>query len=426
MENRVFYGWWIVLAAFMIIFFSFGIIYYGFPVFYPSLTSSLGFTRAQAMQGFLIGFVGVALCFGLVAGILIDRLGARQVIRVGIWFVGLSLILMGRMSRLWQYYGLCVTEVIGYTLAGPIPNQVLISNWFQAKRGRAMGYAYLGLGLGGATAPLLVNTLIERFTWRRAFEIIGLLILVVLFPVVQWVTRSTPADLGLIPDGAARSPSELLNVDSCSSAPEATAFNSYCAIGDSEVDVRLALRTRNFWLILVGTTLSIGAIGTVSQHLIFFLRDQAYSPGFAARVASGVLFSSLLGRLTVGYFADRCTKKNITALFYCLMALCIPSLFLARFPVATWGFALAFGFTMGADYMLIPLVIAECFGLRSLGKLLALTIMGYSLGQWLAPWLAGRIFDAYHSYDLVWGLMTVAGLLGSVSIYAVSPRRYRP
>jgi MFS family permease len=78
---------------------------------------------------------------------------------------------------------------------------------------------------------------------------------------------------------------------------------------------------------------------------------------------------------------------------------------------------------MGADYMLIPLVTAECFGLKALGKLLALIITGYSIAQWSAPWLAGRIFDVYHSYDLAWEIIAVAGLLGSATIYAISPAR---
>ena len=109
---RVFYGWWIVLAAFLNLFFAVGIVYYGFPVFYPSMVDSLGFTRAQLTQGFLVGFVVAGLLFGLLAGVLIDRLGSRQVIRIGIWCVGLPLIPMGSMTRLWQYYLLCIMEVV--------------------------------------------------------------------------------------------------------------------------------------------------------------------------------------------------------------------------------------------------------------------------------------------------------------------------
>ena len=401
--SRLFYGWWISFAAFLNLFFTVGIVYYGFPVFYPSLVESLDFTRAQVTQGFLYGFVIVGLALGFVAGVLIDRFGPRDVIRFGIAFVGLSLVLMGWMTRLWQYYALCVLEVVGYVLTGPIPNQVLVANWFRAKRGRAMGFAYLGLGLGGAVSPLLIGDLIERFGWRQSFIIIGGMILVVLFPVAQWVTRSKPAELGLEVDGA-------------SATADARAWRDVPAF-----DVSGAVRSRNFWLILVGATLTIGAIGTVSQHFILFLKDQGFSTAQATRMASGLLVASLAGRVIVGHYADRYSKKNVMALFYLLLGLAIPLLFLAPSRVALWGFAMAFGFAMGADYMLIPLVTAECFGLPALGKLLSLIIMGYSLGQWFAPWLAGRIFDTYRSYDLAWIIITAAGIFGAVTVFAIHP-----
>jgi MFS transporter, OFA family, oxalate/formate antiporter len=408
--GRIFYGWWIVVAAFLNLFFSVGIIYYGFPVFYPSLVDSLGFTRAQLIQGFFLGFVVAALLLGVLAGVLIDRWGARPVILAGIWLVGLPLILMGLMTRLWHYYALCIVEVAGYVLTGPIPNQVLISNWFRVKRGRAMGYAYLGLGVGGVAAPLLINDLIARYDWRRAFEAIGVLILVVLFPVAQWVTRSTPEEMGLSADGAPASASQ-------DPSEEAHILDARTA------DVRRALSSLNFWLILAGCTLTIGAIGTVIQHFILFLKDVGYTTATAARISSGLLVASLAGRVIVGYIADRYRRKNVMALFYLVLGLAIPLLFLASRPAAAWGFAAVFGFAMGADYMLIPLVTAECFGLEALGKLLALLIMGYSLGQWFGPWLAGRIYDSTRSYHSVWLIMAAAGIIGGATIYAVSPER---
>jgi MFS family permease len=167
-SSGIFYGWWIVLAAFLNLFFSVGIIYYGFPVFYPAFVSSLGFTHAQVTQGFLIGFIVVGIPFGVLAGILIDRIGARWVILSGVGFIGIPLLLMGFMVHFWQYEVLCLLEVLGYALAGPIANQVLIAQWFRDQRGRAMGYAYLGLGLGGVVSPPLANFLIRNFGWRRA------------------------------------------------------------------------------------------------------------------------------------------------------------------------------------------------------------------------------------------------------------------
>lgn len=405
----MFYGWWIVLAAFLNLFFAVGIVYYGFPVFYPSIVDSLGFTRAQLTQGFLVGFVVAAIFFGLLAGILIDRLGPRQVTRIGIWCVGVPLILMGSMTRLWQYYLCCILEVFGFVLTGPIPNQVLISKWFRLKRGRAMGGAYLGLGAGGAVAPILINSLIQNFGWRHAFQITGLLIIVVLFPISQWISRSSPRDLHLFPDG----------VDVTPSANESARGNGEPA----EVDITQVVRSRNFWLIVAGCTLTIGAIGGVTQHLILFLRSKGYSLSGASHILSTLLISSLAGRVIVGYFADRYSRRNVIALFYMVLALAIPLLFAAQKPGVIWTFALIYGFAMGADYMLIPLITADCFGLSALGKTLSLIIMGYSLGQWFAPWLAGRIFDTRHTYDLVWIIMSISAALGSALVYMIAPDR---
>src|SRR5437762_11609149 len=106
--SHIYYGWWIVLAAFLNLFLVVGIPFYGFPVFYPHFVESLGFTRAQVTQGFLLGFLFAGLPFGILAGTLIDRIGARAVILVGVGLAGLSLLLMGGMSRFWQFEVLCI------------------------------------------------------------------------------------------------------------------------------------------------------------------------------------------------------------------------------------------------------------------------------------------------------------------------------
>jgi MFS family permease len=403
-SGGIFYGWWIVVAAFLNLFFAVGVIFYGFPVLYPAFVDSLGFTRSQVTQGFLLGFLVAGLPSGFLAGALIDRLGARWVILTGVGLIGVSLLLMGWMTQFWHYEVLCVFEVLGYVLAGPIANQVLISRWFQARRGRAMGYAYLGLGLGGVAAPILINWLTASFGWRHALRMVSLLVLIVLAPVGIWVTRSDPAELGLSADG-------LFETD----LPQQKLASASAVIGP-------ALRSSSFWLILGGSTLVIGAIGTVIQHFILFLKDEGYSRNTAARFSTLLLASSLLGRVVVGYMADRFSKKNTMAFFYALIGASIFLLNLTPSPPVVVMFALVFGFAMGADYMLIPLVTAECFGTVSLGKLLALIIMGYSLGQWGAPWLAGRVFDAHHSYALAWNMMAAAGLIGAAAIYRVSSR----
>jgi MFS transporter, OFA family, oxalate/formate antiporter len=403
--KRLFYGWWIVVAAFLNLFFIVGIIFYGFPLFYPSFVESLGFTRAQVTQGFFLGFLVVGLPLGFLAGALIDRIGARFVILSGVSLVAASLLFMGSMTQFWQYELLCIMEVLGYVLAGPIANQVLVARWFRERRGQAMGYAYLGLGLGGVASPLLINSLTRSIGWRHALELVGALVAVVLLPVGIWVTRSDPEEVGLHADGVVDSHFE----NEKSRAAEISAAG-----------VAKAVRSTRFWLILTGSTLVIGAIGAVIQHFILFLKDVGYTPTAASRFFTILLTSSLGGRVLVGYVADRSRKSSIMALFYLMIGASVFLLAWPHSPAVVWTFAILFGFSMGADYVLIPLVTAECFGTASLGKLLALIIMGYSLGQWGAPWMAGRIFDARHSYDLAWKFMAIAGVVGAAAIYAIA------
>ncbi len=402
--DTIFYGWWIVLAAFLNLFFSVGTVYYGFPVFYQSLIADLGFSRSEVTQGFLLGALIIGLPAGLAAGTLIDKYGARQIILAGVGLIGAPLILMGFIHHLWQYEVLCGAETLGYTLAGPIANQVLVARWFSIKRGRAMGYAYLGLGLGGVIAPPTASWLIRHIGWRSALETIGSITLLILFPIGIFVTRSDPADKGLLPDGVFK---QHIKIPS--------------TLPPRKPSIAHAIRTLNFWLLLAGSTLVMGSINTVIQHFVLLLRDKGYTVSSASLYSSLLLTASLGGRILVGYLADRFMKKNIMTFFYMSLALAIPLLILARHPLAAFSFAIVFGISMGADYMLIPLVTAECFGIETLGKLLALIIMGCSIAQWSAPWVAGKIFDATHTYHVVWILSACAAATGAVAIFFIRP-----
>ena len=407
-SSGIFYGWWVATTCMFTMSLTVGAFYYALPFLYPAIVESEGISRSQVTTGFFYGFTFVAPFFGIMAGTIIDKLGARQVIRIGLWFIGIPLLLMGFVAKdlqatPWQYYILCITIVIGYVLAGPIPNQVLISNWFREKRGRAMGYVYTGLGVGGIISILVTPWLIEQYGWRGTFQVLGVAILIPLVPLVQWVTRSSPQEMNLTPDGA---------------APETVGEGNPSSSG---MNLREASKTRNFWMILGGTWFTLFAIGTVIDHLVFHLTDQGFTKGFAQNVMFWVLVASLAGRTLVGFLADRYSKKNVMAVCYLMLALAIPLLIKVPDLTAVWAFTIIFGFFMGADYMLIPLVTAECFGLASLGKLLAAIIMGYSVGQFFGPRVAGQIYDSLHSYDYAWMMITAAGIIGATLIYFVSP-----
>ncbi len=384
----MFYGWRVAAACFTNLFVVVGIIYYSFPVFYAPLIEEFGWSRAEVTAGFFLSMVVVGPVFGISAGFLIDRYGSKKILLAGLASAGLAFLGFAWMHSLALYYSFYFMQTIGYVSAGPIPNQVLISQWFSRMRGRAMGLAYVGIGIGGAVAPVFAQFLIRHYGWRVAMFTIGAIILVVLIPLTVFLVRNRPADRGLFPDGAAR---------------ESTPAQQHEAI-------RLAEAARNpaFWLILIGSAMSIGAVGGVIQHLQLYLRDQRFTPEKAALVASYLLISSIVGRLTMGYLADRFPRKYVMLAASLLVACAIPALYAVGTPGLVYVFAVVFGFGMGADYMLIPLITAECFGLPSLGRLMGVILTSDALSQAFAPVVVSRIYDVNKSYD--WGFLVLIAM----------------
>jgi MFS family permease len=136
----VFYGWWVVAASFAILFVSVGVGLYAPPVFLVPLQGHFGWSRAAISGGFAIAAVMSGALSPLV-GVLIDRYGVRRVIALGAVVMGSAFALMGLIEALWQLYAINMLAAVGITCVAWIPNQTLVSNWFDRKRGLAMGVA---------------------------------------------------------------------------------------------------------------------------------------------------------------------------------------------------------------------------------------------------------------------------------------------
>ncbi len=401
----MYYGWRITAASFAILFVVVGIVYYSFPVFYAPLIDEFAWTRAQVTAGFFYSILIIGPIFGISAGFLIDRYGTRRILLAGLIAAGIGFLGFSGMHSLGTYYIFYFMETVGYVSGGPVPNQVLISHWFNHMRGRAMGLAYVGIGVGGAVAPVLAQYVIRHVGWRVAMMIFGTTIFLLLVPLVLLVVKNRPEEIGLHPDGA----------------PSAAA-SSPAVPPSRAISLREAMRSASFWLILIGSAMSIGAVGGVIQHLQLFLRDQKFTPEMAARVASLLLVSSIAGRVIMGCLADRFHKKYVMVTAYLMVGLSIPALYYVGTPGIIYVFASVFGFGMGADYMLIPLMTAHCFGVASLGRLMGVILTTDAVSQAFAPVLVGRLFDMHGSYHWGFAILIVMSLLGALA-GGLIPRR---
>src|SRR5262245_58141023 len=168
-----------VTTAFLALFAIVGFALYGLPRFYPFYVQELGWTRQQVTSGNAYSKIAVAIAFGFLAGRLVDRCGPRRLMLVGIVMAGGVIVGLVSVTTMTAFYVLYCFNALGYVFGGPLPNQVLLSRWFERARGRAMGIAYLGIGIGGALVPLVAYTLTQRFGWREALQILGWLMIAV-------------------------------------------------------------------------------------------------------------------------------------------------------------------------------------------------------------------------------------------------------
>jgi sugar phosphate permease len=411
-QTKSFYGWFIVAAAFLFMMMIVGFITYGLPQFYPDYVREFGWRRDQIQWGNTLSKIIVGPVFGFLAGWAFEKYGSRVVMVAGAAFAGIALFGFSRMNSLNVLYGFFFFNALGYLCAGPLPCQVVISNWFSRLRGRMMGIAYVGIGAGGAVIPWLVKWLRESYGWRGALAILAGLVFVTLALLALLVIKRQPADVGQFPDG--------------DDAPAVTNKPPAADIKLSQV-----FRTPAFWLLALGSVLSVSAVGGIIQNLPLYLADIAKSSEQAKSAAavypSIVLFASITGRLTTGWAADRFRKKEVMIAIFLLIGLSIPLLVWAQTtPALLYVFAFTFGFGLGGDYMLIPLMTAECFGLAGLSRILGIIVMSDAVGEAAMPWLVARIRENSGSYAQGFLLLSVIALCGAIAIAAIRYRDGKP
>ncbi len=383
----------VAVTAFVVLFCIVGLALWGLPFYYDFMVQQFGWTRAQVTSGNALSKLVVGPVFGFIAGWIIDRFGPRRVMMAGILMAGGALVGLGWVSTLGMFYLFYFFNALGYVCGGPLPNQVMLSRWFDKSRGKAMGFAYLGIGIGGATVPWISHALIQHFGWQAALRWLGLLIIVVSLPLGFFVK-------------------------------EAPARSTRSSNVSGTADVMAAFKTVPFFLLTFGSMCSIAAVSGTQQNLKLFLSlDRHFTQSDAARVLSLVLSFSIVGRLLMGWLADRFSKKYVMLLTYLLVAAGIPLLFLGRTRLAMYTSAAIFGVGLGGDYMIIPLMTAEIFGMQILGRLLGVILTAGGIAEAISPWLTGRLRDVTGNYYESCFVLIGIALLGAAAVLGLPKQR---
>ena len=383
LKDRIFYGW-VMVATFCIAGSAIWGIRFSFGVFFKSLESEFALNRATTSAIFS-AFMVLGTVFSVVGGWALDRFGPRIVFMgMGIC-TGISLLLTGQVTDLWQiFFTYSLLLAIG-TSAVYVVIMSTVSRWFEKKRGLALGMASIGAGMGPLVVAPFATYLISAFDWRGSFTVLGVIALVLVTPL-SLLLRRNPQEVGLLPDGAGFSASETVS-------PKLMVSEAY-------LTPRQAVRTRSFWLMLSSFLIYSAYLLTILTHLVPHITDLGFSAAEAAAVLSIAGGSTIVGRVFLGMISDRMGKKKAVILGAALHIIALLFLLWARDLWMFYIFAVIFGFGWGGMGPATAALIGDTFGLGRLGAILGLLDVGFNIGAAIGPVVAGLIYDLRQSYFL--------------------------
>jgi MFS family permease len=405
-QPRVFYGWYVVASAFVILCLGFGAAY-SFAAFFPPLRDEFHATRSDTSLVFgIAGFLYFGL--GALTGPLADRIGPRRVVATGMVLTGGGLLLASRAQTLQQVYftySLGVGLGVGFAY---VPTVGAIQRWFVRQRGSASGLGVSGIGVGTLVVPLAANALIDLEGWRTAYAVLGLLTLAAGVPAALLLEHS-PARKRLLPDGEHAQPGAAATAGS-----------------PAGFTVRQALAARQFWLLYAATMTTGLALFIPFVHLVPFARDHGAGGGPAALLVGMIGVGSTAGRVGMGPAADRLGRRQALVMTFVMMS-CSFLLWLVSPGYATLlVFALWFGAAYGGFVALVPALTADYFGGRNVGAILGMLYTGAAFGALVGPPFAGTVFDVRGSYALPIAFGAAMNALATICVLRLRPPGAQP
>ncbi|MFO7964011.1 MAG: MFS transporter [Desulfobacterales bacterium] len=415
-----FYGWIIVLVAFVTLGIAFGV-WYSFSVFILAIIREFEWSRAAASSIFSLFILSHAI-MGFAAGHLQDRFGPRAVIPAGAFFLALALVLTSRAQSLWHFqaaYGLMAGSAMSFL--GFVSHSVFIPRWFERKRGLALGIAMAGIGFGMLLMVPFAERLITAFGWRSAYRYLAGIVLFIVLPINIILTRRGPEDVHQIPDGfppteeqsAGKPKRELVIVDE--------------AWANVEWDLQKAWRTRRFW-ILCATFFAVAfANQSVLLHAVSAMVDSGMERKMAAYFFGIAGISGSAGKICFGYLSDILGRERTKLIADVVAVAGIGALLavsMVKGPMPLL-FGLLFGMGYGAVAPLIPAVTADIFLGRNFGKIFAVIAVGGGIGGATGAYVSGLLRDLSGSYALPFTTCIFLIFMSCILIFAAGPGKIR-
>ena len=401
-NDKLFYGWVVVIASFFIILIVLGI-RLSFGVFFKSLASDFGLNRAET-SGVYSAHMLLSCLFAIVCGWGVDKFGPKILVALMGFFIGLSLILTSQTHSLWQ---LCVVYSFLFAVGAGGVFGVLMSiivRWFDRKRGLAIGLTTSGIGLGTIIMPPLSTYLIANLGWRMSYVVIGLMAWLLIIPMAL-LLKKDPGEMGLLPDGAKSDEDKTERSDLRETGSQSSRFS-----------LLRALKTRNFCCMGFSWVLFSFCVYMVITHIVPHVTDMGIPAMRAATILSLIGAISIPGRLLMGRMSDSIGRKTTSILCALFLAGTILWLICSKDLWMFYLFAVVFGFFYGGLDVCTTALVGDLFGLRHIGTLMGTLSAGWSLGGAAGPLIGGIVYDISNDYAVAFSLNVAAMILIAILV----------
>ncbi|MEX2500793.1 MAG: MFS transporter [Trueperaceae bacterium] len=407
--QRPFFGWWIVGGAIGIQILVAGLVMQAYGTYvaiwqlefgWSATVFATGFAMQRAVMGLLSPFQGWVL----------QRIGSRRVIQVGLVVLALGFVALSRFETQAGFFGAMVLMALGVGLSGFLSLTTTIVNWFERRRSSALALMQVGISIGGLAVPIVAWAL-TTYGWRPTLLVAAGLVLAVGLPLSA-LMRSTPEAYGMHPDGD--DPDEVRTLHENEGGPARHDFHA------SE-----ALRTRAFWLIAAGHAIAVSVVASVTVHMVVHLNEGlGFSIQAAATMVAVMTGATMGGQLIGGVLGDRFEKRLIAAA--AMLAHAVALLAVAFAPGLGWVlfFAIVHGLAWGVRGPIMQALRADYFGRTSFATIMGISFTFVMLGQMAGPLFAGALADLLGDFRAAFAFLAALVGAGSLCFYfAVPPSR---
>lgn len=361
-----------------------GAVFFGFTAYFDPIRQTFGWSHTQisfaaSLQGAEVGLIAP------LAGMLVDRFGARAITQVGLIIVGAGLFWLSHVQTLVMFYAAVLFISLGAGGCTAVVALTAVANWFNKKASLAMGLVGAGVGAGGLIVMLIVF-LIDRFQWRATLVIMGVGMFLFGLPLAALI-KDRPESIGLRADG----------VSVPDNNPKAQDVKD-----DTDMTLGEAFRTRSFILLNVVEIIRLAAIPAVLVHVMPYLSNLGVSRSTSGTVAAAIPLVGIFGRIGFGWLGDLYPKRYVMAVTFVLLSLGILAFGFADNMWLILPFLICFPLGHSGSMVLRSSIVRDFFGRRAYGRILGIVLGVGAAGGIIGPTGAGWIYDTTGSYHLVW------------------------